>query len=612
MLCIGKSQPKYINKLDIMYVYPDPNITNQNHISELIDSNPRPQWIQTSDNERILITPITIKQLIEKYDLKYTIISIENISQLKDYEYLFSIIETSYVGPIDGFVYVDFYYIRIPEAPHCYWINLDKCIERREKMEAQFITQQIPHTRVVPPYDDQAYKSCIKGHLSSILQAFIDRVELAVFMEDDLIFTNFAYYISWAKYLPSDWDVWCIHYIEPYLIEALDTQPNIILKGYFAGAACYMMNRRGMEKLLKVMGYFNDVGTYVPTFTFDSLLAKSEEFLFRYINGYTFLYPLFNTEENNQSNINTAFEYMNNNYQNMLNINKLNQIPPPEYNKIIDIPYNLHWLGDSDKARIFVENIFCTRKYYFSYLYGDLGECLFQYFSIWGMAYPKIQHDIFSIHPNSQKYVGYFTRFTNTNIYIGELDLYSDAMLTHLLVKQNTEVCIENNSYKKEIYYLPKNKAYIFTGRFQNENYFTRHKETITKLLKEPEWISRKLDELDINWESVCVLHVTEKIIESVNLLRYYIRAIDFINLPIIVLTAKPGLTLYPILKNYQSYYIESETLQLYFMARCKGIICSNATICWWAAYINLYDSKVVTIPSERFPELSDSYQIEI
>jgi hypothetical protein len=125
----------------------------------------------------------------------------------------------------------------------------------------------------------------------------------------------------------------------------------------------------------------------------DSPNCRAEEMVYRYINSYTLLLPFVNTIENNKSQISDEINYMSNNYNNMIEIKKLykcindNIIDKiSNINKPINIPYSLHWINDETNAINFVNRIYNLSKEYFCFLHSGLGNRLFQYCSVYGLA----------------------------------------------------------------------------------------------------------------------------------------------------------------------------------------------------------------------------------
>jgi GR25 family glycosyltransferase involved in LPS biosynthesis len=247
--------------------------------------------------------------------------------------------------------------------PKIYYINLDESIDRRLLMENSFSNQgfipgqyeRVPGVKHIKPHI-----GCCLAHIQAILKAYLDNNQYAIIMEDDLDLSDIGrlkemvYQITLLDY---DWDVIQIHYIEPNLLKALnsiDNKSNVLFKGYFMSAACYLINRKGMEKFVS----FALDDSYNVKVDLTHPMCKSEELIYRYINSYTSLYPIINTLENKSSTIYNIQCYIDNNLNNMLEISKFNSKDMNYTFKLYyELPYDLHWFGSYDRAREFLSSL---------------------------------------------------------------------------------------------------------------------------------------------------------------------------------------------------------------------------------------------------------------
>lgn len=541
-------------------------------------------------------------------------------------------------------------YIRLPIQPPCYWINLPTRQDRYKQTIEQLVAQQLTHTLIVPPPLDSEHKTCkaANAHLKAILQAYRDGHSSVVIMEDDIdLSVPLSTYMDYWKYLPEDWDVFQMHFLEPLLVGALaeavenGTQyPNRVLRGTFASCACYLMNRRGMIKVLNLMGNFvhglNDQiwGDYLPTYTVANERGKAEDITFTYINGYMNLYPYYNTIENYKSDVNQTIEYQNFHFNNMNEIKRLidvlpNGIIPPPEGDVVVLPKDFHYIHAGNNAKDFLEYLFNKKKVYMPYLHSGLGNRLFQWCSVYGIArdndadfrvysYAKnFQHD--SSHEN---YANFFKEPVPTKISyeaisvskLLELDSGGALMGFNNIIPTNLKVIKQSNPYSYEYpQLLNENKAYLFDGFWQNEKYFLKYRTDILEQFKEPEYITQTLNQIQ-GYDNIVAIHVRLGDFMDhphifVNLLVYYENAINFTrkilgkNIQFVLVSNVPLDKIYSFYHTLRDippliHEVKDELIDLYFMSRCRGVICSNSTFSWWGAWFNNRPDKFITIPS--------------
>ena len=224
-----------------------------------------------------------------------------------------------------------------------YWINLTKRNDRRLHMLEQFEKNDIrKHIRINGILNNNKRIACMLSHIEALYTSWLDGHDIVLITEDDIILDNLNLYEPIIKLLPNDWDCFKMHYTCPILLKELKKlnfkYDNCFLKGYFSSAGCYMYNRKGLEKFLNKMGKFDENGNYVLTCTFTEN-AIAEELIFHYVNTYSLLYPLVNTNENFGSDIQPK-EHSSYGYESMLIIK---EIPEKKFmNKVINVPENIH------------------------------------------------------------------------------------------------------------------------------------------------------------------------------------------------------------------------------------------------------------------------------
>ena len=69
----------------------------------------------------------------------------------------------------------------------------------------------------------------------------------------------------------------------------------------------------------------------------------------------------------------------------------------------------------------------------------------------------------------------------------------------------------------------------------------------------------------------------------------------------------------YPELKGIPKLITETvdEFVDLYFMTRCRGVICSNSKFSWWGAWLNQKQEKFVTIPDKFRNDIEDTIDMK-
>ena len=546
-----------------------------------------------------------------------------------------------------------------------YWINLKDNVERYNHMKSQFSLLNVNNIRIDALHHDKSYIGCCLSHIKAIYTAYTNCIlndhEYALIMEDDIDFSfnnnlklsidNLIFNITQSK---QEFDIIQLHYIEPTLIKGLNVVSKIthlsnkILKGYFMSCAFYLMSKSGMKKFLDLMVNLES-NSYSVKVILDNPNCRAEEMIYRYIDSYTLLLPFANTVENNKSQISDEINYMNNNYNNMIelrelyneiNVNAITEIT--NINQPINIPYSLHWINDEKIAINFVKRIYKLTKEYFCFLHSGLGNRLFQYCSVYGLSRKnnatfsvllsainfqhtvdsknEIYQEFFNLNINERypiiKTIEPLACFDNFEV--------SDKIYTyHCLINDTVNIIEENKSIENQYQYFnaTENKSYIFTGFFQTEKYFINYRNEILQIFKEPEYIKDKFN--NFNLKEVVAIHVRLGDFLNiskhfVNLNTYYKNAIDYCiennNKKFVIVSEEKDIEkiyrVYPILRGIslstKIIKTDTEIEDLYFMTRCKGVICSNSTFAWWGAWLNNNSAKIVIIPSKWMNDRTD------
>ena len=202
-----------------------------------------------------------------------------------------------------------------------YWINPDKSVERRASMEsmlksARAFSPTVTSTRVAGidvvevremlrlghvklkeglaavrsdseavwkknfrnEYTDLQF-ACVLGHLKAIKRAYDDNSELALIIEDDVVVPE-SFLESWESYTamaPPDWTVLQWYNSNPVVFNAsLHYQESWIswMPGNW-GTIAYMINREGMERILRGMQSDDSADWY-----FDDDVVVADELLY--------------------------------------------------------------------------------------------------------------------------------------------------------------------------------------------------------------------------------------------------------------------------------------------------------------------------------------------
>lgn len=187
--------------------------------------------------------------------------------------------------------------IETPINQTFYWINLEKCVDRRENMINMFNEHDIKNVRIDAilggPTDHDKDVACTKSHIKAIQTFLKSGDEVGVICEDDL---TMEYKKYWRCDLdeviakaPKDWEVIqlsiIVHPLVYHLIINSATTNYIRYHPWVCGALCYIINRKGAEKLTQ------------------PVTPMAEHYVFGNLKAYTFKYPMFTYPYDNDSTI---------------------------------------------------------------------------------------------------------------------------------------------------------------------------------------------------------------------------------------------------------------------------------------------------------------------
>jgi GR25 family glycosyltransferase involved in LPS biosynthesis len=167
-----------------------------------------------------------------------------------------------------------------------YWINLERSNDRRIKFENQLEKYNITnHQRInaidglnidLKNYDiieglTKFELGCLLSHLKAINQAFDNKEQYVLIMEDDC---NFEY-LQYQKYSIEelieimdtnyqDWDLLQLATCNRYDHNIrLSKENNYISKGFRNCATCYLINSNGINKLVNLNNIFKQADYYL-------------------------------------------------------------------------------------------------------------------------------------------------------------------------------------------------------------------------------------------------------------------------------------------------------------------------------------------------------------
>lgn len=236
---------------------------------------------------------------------------------------------------------------------------------------------------------------------------------------------------------------------------------------------------------------------------------------------------------------------------------------------------------------------------------GGLGNLLFQFAFIYALS-----------RNNNCKYTiigleNYKNPHTDTNLEFLKNNIMKDSNFIKECRLDSPKKVIEPRQFTFHDFQplIDRDNDTIFSGYFQSEKYFKKYRCDILEILKEPNYITRKLNSLNIDFNAV-FLHV--RLNDYVGLdwhlpIDYYIKCLQLLPdyIPkIYVFSDNIDKARYIIstldTKDKVVEYIENlnEIETLYAMSRMKyGGICANSSFSWWGTWLNTSPYKQVYMP---------------
>lgn len=262
-----------------------------------------------------------------------------------------------------------------------YWINLDESVDRRNTMISQCKQYNLVNKRVQAIRHERPTVGCCLSHLKAIHTAWLEENDMAIICEDDIdlsrgkdIYKLIQNILdSMPENIKNSWDIIQLQYTDPTLTKVLNKylettnykENNKLIHGYLMGAVGYLINRKGMNRLLNQMTKIdtNDFGKYIVTANFDHPKAISEELIYCYVNSYLSIFPVF-TYLDSKSTINDDDVYLLVNRLNKANVSKIISMLKPDcyklnHKNIYMLDKDFHWFAnDDDKAEKFINELF--------------------------------------------------------------------------------------------------------------------------------------------------------------------------------------------------------------------------------------------------------------
>ena len=181
-----------------------------------------------------------------------------------------------------------------------YWINLDKSVERKERMEKLFNKHKVKNVRIeaIDGGTDANKRacSCSASHIKAIKTFYESGEEVGIICEDDL---SFEYKKYWRNNLttviadaPKNWDIIQLGVTTisfwPYAIIKNNKKLYIPYNPYISSAICYVINRQGASHFLDRQ---------------DKPTNCTERYIYNHVKTYTYKYPMFTYPTKNDSTL---------------------------------------------------------------------------------------------------------------------------------------------------------------------------------------------------------------------------------------------------------------------------------------------------------------------
>jgi len=218
-----------------------------------------------------------------------------------------------------------------------YWINLDRARERKYKMEKMFkdiifnninihriqaidgkdkdiqnfIKKNIYITNKSSNYLEYA---CLLSHLNTIREFSESDYDIALILEDDMTLEYKPYWETTIEYIiknaPQNWEIIQLCYI---VRNVIPNKMYTLNEELFHSTGAYIINKNAAKKFIKNIFIENKYNLDVE------MSHNTDIYLYKELITYTYKYPFFIYETNNDSYIHSEhIEYIHNRSKNLI------------------------------------------------------------------------------------------------------------------------------------------------------------------------------------------------------------------------------------------------------------------------------------------------------
>ncbi len=311
-----------------------------------------------------------------------------------------------------------------------YWINLDRSIDRRKRMELVLKKFNIKNKRIKASdgkleSDNDIYEkfttdkfkmskleyACLLSHLNTIKEFANSNYENALILEDDI---SLEFSIFWDKNIskiiseaPEDWDIIMLGYLPPTGQKLINIYTDNTIQNNIYSTLSYIINKKSALKFINSI-YINN--KYYLT---SNINHQADVFIYKSLKTYTYKYPYFTYISNNISTIEHNIYFHN-------------------YSKFKTIEIWTNYI--LDKIKINGENIYLINNENKDFIYDKY--LIVNSYGFYAKYYCKHKHK--HKHKNQIKYnIIINIKHQNIYIYINIIDIINKKLLVNILSKND-------------------------------------------------------------------------------------------------------------------------------------------------------------------------------